>query len=783
MGKSRTTGLNSSCHCGSGRKYKYCHGGKLRRERSPSTKLPLDKREHSDVEIQQFIDIFVRDPRFRIWYWVPHPDQDLTQASPLQFYTPGILRTSGIFAEIATWPGDIRELPEAPEHSLVFRLGGLLDRRVTPVEFSAFAELAPVFPMPFRCVISTPDSSEFVAESLSKMPQSIGGMLPWLHISTHQVSDAVFMGDVTRQLLRKYALDALDIYEAAVEQPAFIQAAREVLAKDPYDRSVVINQTEYGHGITAPNEIAARSFGFTFADEKELRPDRTEAYIDTAIGSATAAERSRNSLLHNRPLLPVNKYTIAVLSPAWVSRNLSIDPDKVPDAALRRTLVNVWRSLLKQETHFMQLPADETPEMLGRPEVGGMVSLRQQEAKAFVASLCVHAAHDLTPVLRLEPRVNRVRGTIADIGHCARGGGPHREFKLRKLGGRLSEEMHSLIDRRYLALLAPSSERIEGLSLVTDLPLELLPVEGVPLALKYDCSRIPLNPGNVSFGLLMDHRTIKLQLKHFADVLVVRSFSASDRLRPVLERAIRHYGEIADNYPNVRIVDVDSPAGFIHEVNSFSGAVLIFDGHGSRDTDTHTGSIVVGGEPMDLWLYRKELRLPPIVLLSACDTLPIDGSHGSTAVGMLAVGARTVLGTLMPISALTASLFAGRLLYRIAEFLPLAGRVQQGPLEWRSFLAGLLRMAHVSDLLLEAQRRYSLDERIFTSVQMDANVLINSRNPSWETKVADRMRQMLPRVALPTAGHVLNQLTDALKYVQVGSPERIHIVPDHIPVD
>jgi CHAT domain-containing protein len=74
---------------------------------------------------------------------------------------------------------------------------------------------------------------------------------------------------------------------------------------------------------------------------------------------------------------------------------------------------------------------------------------------------------------------------------------------------------------------------------------------------------------------------------------------------------------------------------------------MIFDGHGSHNPDNQTSPIVVGGSSMDVWLYRNELKVPPIIVLSACDTAPLDGAHGSTAVGFLNAGVpnRYVLAT------------------------------------------------------------------------------------------------------------------------------------------
>lgn len=51
--------------------------------------------------------------------------------------------------------------------------------------------------------------------------------------------------------------------------------------------------------------------------------------------------------------------------------------------------------------------------------------------------------------------------------------------------------MKSLVHPEFLQRIdAKEIGRIEGLKLITDLPLELLPSNGIPLALRFDTSRI-----------------------------------------------------------------------------------------------------------------------------------------------------------------------------------------------------------------------------------------------------------------------------------------------------
>ena len=133
---------------------------------------------------------------------------------------------------------------------------------------------------------------------------------------------------------------------------------------------------------------------------------------------------------------------------------------------------------------------------------------------------------------------------------------------------------------------------------------------------------------------------------------------------------------------------------------------------------------------------------------------------------------------MLPISALNASVFIARLIFRIGEFLPIARMVTDGPVDWRGFLAGLLRMSHVTDILFELRSLDPLAEDVWDEIQFLANTSINSRNPKWPDEVAARMTARLPKRLLRSVSrgnNPLSGLTDAMKYVQVGRPETIVI--------
>lgn len=136
-------------------------------------------------------------------------------------------------------------------------------------------------------------------------------------------------------------------------------------------------------------------------------------------------------------------------------------------------------------------------------------------------------------------------------------------------------------------------------------------------------------------------------------------------------------------------------------------------------------------------LKGKIARMPPIVILSACSTHPLDWSETSSAGAFLTMGAMSVLGTVTPIHARDAAVFVGRLLLRLAEFVPvIAGSGQR----WSDVISGLLRMSYVTDLIrvFESEKVISADDH--RKIQFEANTLINSESDEWFEKRWRRWR-------------------------------------------
>ena len=298
-------------------------------------------------------DQVLLDPRFRFHYFVPHVEHDVRDSSPLQLYSPGLLRTAFVFRAAATWPADIREL--SADVLSIFRLRalGLLDRRLMPVEYSAFEELQQHSLPPFLCVLSTDQTAEFVDSVIRNSKYH------WLHISTHNIRHAVPIEEVTPKLLHAHALEALSRYKSPAWESPFDGHARGYLVQPVDQTSTTLDAISYGHGITIANETALRSFRFELSREGSLGPDCPDAYVRTSVEAVRTTEAARYSLTRGKPPHTRDRLIVAVFTPAWYAkRQLAIDENRRLDTNERRAANKLFRALLSQDAHHLNIEWD-----------------------------------------------------------------------------------------------------------------------------------------------------------------------------------------------------------------------------------------------------------------------------------------------------------------------------------------------------------------------------------------------------------------------------------------
>ncbi|GFO55574.1 hypothetical protein GMSM_25810 [Geomonas sp. Red276] len=415
--------------------------------------------------------------------------------------------------------------------------------------------------------------------------------------------------------------------------------------------------------------------------------------------------------------------------------------------------------------------------MLGSKEWQYFTTMRKKEITLYTTALAIKACSDFSPVLRLPPIVNTLHADLQRLAACSRGNSSHKKFKLNKLYKEVAKKLSNVVDAEYIKVINGTTGHIK---IVSDSPLEWLRIDGLPLMLRNSASRIPTTPGNLFFAKMVQNFPLVVPVSAFSEVLIIRSFHANDLLKKSLTDAVNLFTSVASQTTlTLRFVDVSCKQDFIDALNSYNGALMIYDGHGKHDKETGVGGLVIGDEVIDVWSLKGEVRIPPIVILSACDTHPIDASHATTANGFIRVGALTVLSTVLPVSGFESARFIGRLIYRIAEYLPLYTNTIDKPIRWNTVITGMQRMVYVTELIyhINTNLMIPIADELRKKIGQEANNFINSNSPYWYEQTLDFVSDLLymSRSNLTERLEEQPMFSETLKYLQIGSPENILI--------
>lgn len=736
------------------------------------------------------MDFAVGDPRLKIYYFIPHPVQNLEQASPFGWYTPGLHASSEMLLSAATCPADVREPFTKPENVLQLRLRRLLWRNVVPVQIPTLQSLAQSgVGSLFRVVLTNDPEVARVVDNLQFSDE-----VPFLHVSAVAGQGRLPFNKFNLDSLLAFIDSVLTHLSGIAEWHPLVAETKDAMPAADLQKPIPLGLGKSYHNVTAPNELALTSYGWLLGDDDPLVPIAVSAelndpqqYIDRICLTADTVSSERQKLMKNLPVELMDcTYIISVPSIFWGHyRDRQVRGEELT-ANDRKAFRVAYKNAVQQSTYFDSINDGDGSRILENEFFQSVLQSRAADQRCYTSGLTLLSSATLTPVLRLEPKINQVRGALRILAHCVRSNARiHLQFKQSRLARVAGQLMRDLVDEKFLVRIdqAATESNIQGLKVVSDVPLEWLPCLGVPLGLRYDLSRIPLLPGNQFLSHCVAP-PVRIGMEALFDILVIRSFAIGDHLKPLLEQAIDDVlDESVKARARIRFVDVQTIDELIDALSKFSGAILIFDGHGSYEDHFGVGTFVVGGNSVDVWSLREKCSFPPIVIFSACDTHPLDGGHGSCANAAFVLGAKTVLATLLPISGRLAAVFIGRLIFRIFEFVPMALKIRE-ILTWREVISGMVRMSYTTEVtrLLVKYAKLPIAEASRGRIQLAANIAINNRSGDWYETYLENLAHETNMGVEDLHNLIMRwaSLTDALKYVQLGSPENVIITTNSI---
>lgn len=737
-------------------------------------------------------------------YIIPLFNDKKEDASPLQGFTPGILDSPKFIYKILSLPSNIFEFTLDRDQCIALRTKGIGNYRIIPIGIDFLHALRINFGQPFICIFSDEKTIVTVNDFLKNINY------PILHVSTINDSSSIYLGEIHKDHLRSYVEKVRDFLKPHLK-PEVIQLINNCLSIESNWPTKHLDINRRNHNITIPNEIALSFFNFQFMNHEVLANNNNDPYIKAIIASAGPIIDARSRALPSAKDVPFPPPIDLVITAPSMFRHLytrNINWKKLEATSDDKKLANiVYKLHIHQVGYSFKTTGPELSSILQSKLGTFFIQMRQEELQAYTAAISVKTCSYFIPSLRLPPSVNMLHDDLIRLGNCSRGKHAHKKFgkmkHMNQLAKRIIDRLSNSIPLDFVPIIDRDYNQIK---LITDSPLEWLPVRDLPLMLRYDTSRIPTTPGNLFFQQTIDTEKIVLPYSAFKEVLIIRSFDDADPCKKATEISLRtileppneesyeilikdfdldhklgHKSFIKSHInTKIKVVDVHTKQEFINALNSYKGAILIYDGHGAHGKETDIGTLKIGKEDLDIIELRRKVKIPPIVLLSACDTHPLDCSHASTANGFLIAGAKTVLATLLPLDARDAAMFLGRLILRISMFLQRG--VENMPIKWTWVISGLQRMTYITEL------RYSLSETCKLSLSKESylrigflgNCFINAGDRYWyektlkviagETKLSiDNLKEFVKNYF---------QIPEVLKYIQLGNPELIFIVRD-----
>ncbi|MCC9162827.1 hypothetical protein LNA76_05745 [Alcaligenes sp. MMA] len=413
--------------------------------------------------------------------------------------------------------------------------------------------------------------------------------------------------------------------------------------------------------------------------------------------------------------------------------------------------------------------------------LGTLLKIRQSELHFFTTIIALAAANQFVPALRLPNSVMLHHDQLSVIYGLVNSNHRERSLELNRKIAHYSRTIYKEIGAKLVNEIFGEREK---LLTVCDFPIEWLSINLIPVMFRHEISRVPSTPGNVTTQTLLSGQRLLIPFSAMTKVLVIRSLDPNDHIYDILSSSIDHFKQ-SSGLENItlKLVDVASEAELIVALNSFEGAIVIFDCHGNHGGEESHAWLHIGQERVDVWQLANRARVPPIVILSACSTHPLDGSHASVANGLLRSGALSVIGTFAPVDAIHAGIFTARLLYRLSAFVPIA--TKRRPRSWREIVTGFLRMSYVSDVLKDLRDELKkISEEEHNKIHFEANIAINSDDPDWADKFISNVKSITKMNEEETNLLWMQryQFVETMLFNQLGRPENIIIYNDDVDI-
>ena len=298
----------------------------------------------------------------------------------------------------------------------------------------------------------------------------------------------------------------------------------------------------------------------------------------------------------------------------------------------------------------------------------------------------LHASYKFSPYLRLPFQgieINRELSFVApSISErlCNAKDKESLEKIMKQVGAKIVEGSLSQEAQKML------KECTKQIVAITDLPIEWLPIDGIPLGFTHDVCRIAEFPleGNLMHYVVNEvqkYRIPKDILKHTLVVYGTR------------DEAFVYYQNECDDLAKKHGFTTQycvNKQQFFDVVKEVAPQLLVIDTHGNYDEKSHQSYLLMGDEriyPQDIIEHHVQV---PLVFLSACNTAPTYNMVNTLANGFVQSGSLAVTSSYLPLDVSESSTVYLRLLEQLS-----VASSQSIHKNWLAFISHLLRSSYI----------------------------------------------------------------------------------------
>lgn len=298
----------------------------------------------------------------------------------------------------------------------------------------------------------------------------------------------------------------------------------------------------------------------------------------------------------------------------------------------------------------------------------------------------LHASYKFSPYLRLPfqgVEINRELSFVApSISErlCNAKDKESLEKIMKQVGAKIVEGSLSQDAQKLL------KECTKQIIAITDLPIEWLPIDGIPLGFTHDVCRIAEFPleGNLMHYVVNEvqkYRIPKDILKHTLVVYGTR------------DEAFVYYQNKCDDLAKKHGFTTQycvNKQQFFDVVKEVDPQLLVIDTHGNYDEKSHQSYLLMGDEriyPQDIIEHHVQV---PLVFLSACNTAPTYNMVYTLANGFVQSGSLAVTSSYLPLDVSESSTVYLRLLEQLS-----VASSQSIHKNWLAFISHILRSSYI----------------------------------------------------------------------------------------